>query len=591
MPSDYGKDCIADSDCQENFCDSFIGRKCSRRCFSDAECQKTDASYYCRDDGRCAPSEFVTRWKPLESITIDGVEYKNAVVFPYGNGHCNYTIHYSDGATETYPKCPAFSTSSESKQGHIHSFKELESDGLVTIKVTGKIENWTCGIAANIEPSHLVEGVTCGNACKVYVGDLGNCGSKSYCSLDVTEKCKAEVKVNPQVHSLCENLVSVESFGPVKLAPFTFYNAISLQKISAVDIPDSTNLTSLMFSFYHTDSLDNANIELWDTSKVTTMRGAFFRAKKFNTSLDNWDTSKVTDMKWAFTYASSFNQPLNHWNTSNVTDMQCMFSNAKAFNQPLNNWYTGNVTDMTYMFQNAQAFNSDISTWNTSKLTALTSMFASTKFNKPIGDWDVSHVTSATRLFWGNSSFNQNLNKWNVSKMKDTQYMFYGCITYNQPMNDWNVSNVTNMESMFDTAKFFNQPLDKWDTSKVKNMRFMFRHTFKFNQDISGWKTPNLEILGGIFYDAKVFNKDISNWNTSKVTLLGDVFYQAEKFNQDLSKWDVSKVDITKKDGITGQRLFKGSNISKENYCKLYKIAAWKNVIDKANETKLYTCD
>ena len=602
LPSDFGKDCTDNSQCEDNFCDIFLGKKCSKKCQTNDDCQKnSDTEYICRSDGRCAPKEFVTRWKPFETLTIDGTEYKNVVIFPYGNGHCDYTIHYSDGASEEFHKCPTYNTNSDIPQGHIHSFTKLEEDGLVTIKVTGKIEGWTCGAAPNVEPSHYSESLSCDYACVRTVVGMHDCGNKSYCSREVQKKegngCNS--KSIPLVKSLCENLISVESFGPVKLAPLTFYNATSLKSIKSTDIPDSSKLDSLMFSFYHTDEMDDADIGLWDTSNVTNMRGIFFYALKFNTSIDNWDTSKVTDLRWAFDYAQAFNQPLNHWNTSNVEDMHCLFYWAWNFNQDLNHWDTGKVKDMNFIFEHARKFNGNISTWNTSKLTEMHNMFANARsFNSDIGNWDVSNVTTATRMFW-HAAFNSDISKWNVSKLKDAQFMFYWS-SFNKPLNDWDVSNVENMESMFDSAGNFNQPLDKWNTSKVKNMTNVFRHAIKFNQDISTWNTSKVYVMGGMFYDARVFNQDIGKWNTSNVKYFGDMFWKAAKFDQDLSNWDVSKAEPLYISKVFYNHLFAASGMSKKNYCKIYANQYWKTIIDaidaaypgenKRYEQKLYDC-
>ena len=81
-------------------------------------------------------------------------------------------------------------------------------------------------------------------------------------------------------------------------------------------------------------------IEDWDVSDVTSMRGMFRGLSFFNQPLNNWNVSKVKDMDFMFQNAKSFNQPLNKWNVSNVTDIWGMFDGASSFNQPLHApWY------------------------------------------------------------------------------------------------------------------------------------------------------------------------------------------------------------------------------------------------------------
>ena len=44
--------------------------------------------------------------------------------------------------------------------------------------------------------------------------------------------------------------------------------------------------------------------------------------------IEDWDVSDVTSMRGMFRGLSFFNQPLNNWNVSNVTDMDDMFEAA-----------------------------------------------------------------------------------------------------------------------------------------------------------------------------------------------------------------------------------------------------------------------
>ena len=75
----------------------------------------------------------------------------------------------------------------------------------------------------------------------------------------------------------------------------------------------------------------------------------FVRLHNFNADISSWDTSRVTSMYGMFYRASAFNQPLS-LNTSRVTGMYAMFAYASAFNQPLS-WDTSSVTYMGGMFE------------------------------------------------------------------------------------------------------------------------------------------------------------------------------------------------------------------------------------------------
>ena len=116
------------------------------------------------------------------------------------------------------------------------------------------------------------------------------------------------------------------------------------------------------------------DIAYWDVSNVSSFIYLFatnpypydrYRAemKTCNPEVGGWDTSAVTSMKGAFAGASHFNQSLANWVTSSVTDMSFMFENMLDFNQDISHFDTSSVTDMHYMFSSSMAFQSDLSTW------------------------------------------------------------------------------------------------------------------------------------------------------------------------------------------------------------------------------------
>ena len=185
------------------------------------------------------------------------------------------------------------------------------------------------------------------------------------------------------------------------------------------------NVHTLAGAFENCTNLEFVNIK--STSNITSMRGMFANANKFNAPIGNWDTSKVTDMSEMFRWASSFNQPIGNWDTSKVTNMKSMFMMARAFNQPIGNWDTSNVTDMQEMFYSAESFNQPIGNWDTSNVTDMNYMFnEASSFNQPIGRWDTSKVTNMKRMFNDAKSFNQDVSNWNLSNVKDSEDMFWG---------------------------------------------------------------------------------------------------------------------------------------------------------------------
>lgn len=266
---------------------------------------------------------------------------------------------------------------------------------------------------------------------------------------------------------------------------------------------------------------EGADMSKLCTSLVTSMEKLFVGNKEFNQNIENWDVSNVTDMRGMFS-GSIFNKDIAKWNVRNVTNMSEMFL-LSQFNQPLIDWNVGNVTDMSKMFLFSQ-FNQPIGNWDVSKVTDMSEMFAGNflnnrnKFNQPIGNWNVSNVTNMKQMF-GASSFSQSIENWDVSKVTDMSGMFYQS-HFNQPIGSWNVGSVKNMEGMFISSKF-NQPIGNWNVSNVTDMSDMF-----------SVNSSN---------DRNIFNQPIGDWDVSKVTDMGSMF-QNSLFNQNISKWCVTNI-------------------------------------------------
>ncbi len=137
------------------------------------------------------------------------------------------------------------------------------------------------------------------------------------------------------------------------------------------------------------------------------------------------DTSAITSMNSLFNRDSTFNGDITQWNTSNVEDMQSMFKSTNNFNQDIGNWDVGKVTNMFSMFDSATAFNQDIGNWNMSNVKNTNTMFKGTDaFNQDIGNWDVGNVERNFAMFYNASKFDQNLSSWKMCKGTISSIMF-----------------------------------------------------------------------------------------------------------------------------------------------------------------------
>jgi len=100
-----------------------------------------------------------------------------------------------------------------------------------------------------------------------------------------------------------------------------------------------TDMSRLFGDYLYKFSEFNEDISKWDTSKVDTMQGMFYRAEKFNQPIGEWDTSSVSVTSYMFYGAKRFNKSIVEWNTSSVTDMEKMFLEAENFNHENAPWY------------------------------------------------------------------------------------------------------------------------------------------------------------------------------------------------------------------------------------------------------------
>ncbi|TKS55570.1 BspA family leucine-rich repeat surface protein [Mesohalobacter halotolerans] len=294
--------------------------------------------------------------------------------------------------------------------------------------------------------------------------------------------------------------------------------------VSASDIPDLSNVTSMKNMFANSQSLNSPfNLNFWDILNVTNLSGMFFNCDNFNQALSQWDTSNVTDMSSMFEEARSFNQNIGTWDTSNVTDMSKMFKEASSFDNNIGNWNTANVTNMSEMFNGGlnsgfeYQFNKNISAWNTANVTDMSAMFkGATLFNQNIGFWDTSNVTDMSEMFNTATSFNQNIGNWDTSSVTDMSQMFFNNpsslneepLSFNNGgsplIENWDTTNVVNFSNMFFKAENFNYDLGSWSLAQAQDLTGMLDQSGldcnQYSSTLMGWSnnssTPDNLILG-----------------------------------------------------------------------------------------------
>ena len=106
----------------------------------------------------------------------------------------------------------------------------------------------------------------------------------------------------------------------------------------------------MVFLFYGATAFTGKGVSNFNVSNVEDLNGCFYEATKFDANLTLWDTSKVVDMSETFYGASSFQGVgVTAWDVSSVTNMHDMFGKCYSFNAELSAWDISRVTSMGQM--------------------------------------------------------------------------------------------------------------------------------------------------------------------------------------------------------------------------------------------------
>ena len=354
------------------------------------------------------------------------------------------------------------------------------------------------------------------------------------------------------------------------------------QPLNDWDVGSVTNMSGM----FQNAQRFNQPLADWDVTGAQYMSYMFQGTRAFSQPLTNWNMRNAVATDHMF-YDSIFNADISNWNTSRVENMTSMFHSNPYFNQDISNWDVSNVRNFDAMFYYATKFNQPIGSWDVSSAVSTGNMFAGGIFNQPLNDWDVSKLQTTYNMFHNNIVFNQDLDNWNTANLTSSQSMFQGATnfngdittwdtskitwagymfdsarSFNQDISNWDVSSMTNFEAMFLFATSFNQPIGKWNVSNMTSANQMFRAAIVFNQDLSSWDTGKLQSAWAMFFEAAQFNGNVSTWDTHSLQQMQYMFERSSKFNQDLSNWDFSNV-------YYADNAFNNSRLNKINYAKL----------------------
>lgn len=308
----------------------------------------------------------------------------------------------------------------------------------------------------------------------------------------------AEGKINAQY---CENM---------------FNGCSLLETVSFGEGFNTGKATSMEAMFSYCPNLRSVDVEVFDTSNVTTMKNMF--------ALMEYGGYVKGYAGYMVEYANLQNLDVSGWDTSNVCDMSGMFTGCKSLEQlDVSAWNMSSVTDLGGTFAGCEKLKIlDVSNWDLSAVTNMWGTFCNCYSLSvlDVSNWDTSKVTSMDRLF----SFCQTLEVLDVAA--------------------WDTSSVTNMGCVFEFCENV-QMLDvaNWDTSNVLDLSSTFRHCTKITSlDVANWDTSNVTYMYLTFCEDVQLNEvDVSNWDVSNVQDMSFMFWYCDSIRDlKVNNWDVS---------------------------------------------------
>ena len=294
---------------------------------------------------------------------------------------------------------------------------------------------------------------------------------------------------------------------------------------------------TLAGAFYGTDDVKISATDVPDFSQLTSLVNCFNQSQNFSADVSNWNTSAVTDLSAAFSFSRNFNADLSNWDVSAVKNMSSAFFASENFSGSISQWDVSQVTDMSVLCQNVENFSDNISNWDVSSVLSFTAAFGSSPsltngFNQNISGWNTGSATNMSSMFIGNVFFNQDIGNWNVSSVEKFEFMFSDATSFNQDLSAWNTAAATSFKSMFNDASAFDFSLGSWNISSAVDMSGMLNNSGvsrnNYNQTLIGWEsqanTPSNIVLGafgrvssGSGVTARQSLTDTYNW-----TITGD---------------------------------------------------------------------
>ena len=298
--------------------------------------------------------------------------------------------------------------------------------------------------------------------------------------------------------------------------------------------------------FAYLDNVDTLDLTGLDTSNMTSMSYMFYNSNSLKSiNLSNFNTSKLLYANNMFNGCTSLESlDLSNFNTSKVTNFSNMFRDCQKMKEiNLSNFDTSSATTFANLFHNCSSLTTlDLSSFNTNKVTYMGSMFynCSSLTSLDLSNFNTSNVINmGYGMFYNCKSLKElDLSNFDTKKVIDFSDMFNGCSSLeNIELSSFDTTNATNMANMFYNCKSLKQlDLSSFNTSKVTNMSKMFLQNNEINT---------------IYVSEK--------WNTSNVTSSSLMFHSCTSLVGAVP-FDSSKTDISMANYTNGYLTYKSNN-------------------------------
>ena len=189
-----------------------------------------------------------------------------------------------------------------------------------------------------------------------------------------------------------------------------FYSCRGLSNISAIDVINLTNCTSLS-AMFRNSSVSQIYTSNWDVSNITSLYQTFtFCSNIQSLDVSSWDVSSVISMESLFRGMTALTTlDVSSWDVSNLSGIgasRFIFQDSPNINPDISNWVLGN-NSLEKMLEDADSFDRSLANWDISSTPNLlnfmqnASGMSTANYDATLISWASQNPTSTNANFGG----------------------------------------------------------------------------------------------------------------------------------------------------------------------------------------------